>query len=148
LSFLPPFCRPFSIVASAKISLAQVIVAGETKLFARAGVSEFAHRCRVRRSIRGKCMPAVGGTRENQTSLPVFALYSLAQIHLSTVRENEDATAQAALAASGPAAGLDRSTASSAGAGRVAARVAMLLRSRHFLTEPKGRLTFDQTLAA
>jgi hypothetical protein len=32
--------------------------------------------------------------------------------------------------------------------GEFAARVAMLLRSRHFLTEPKGRLTFDQTLAA
>jgi hypothetical protein len=40
-------------VAFAKISLAQVIVAGETKMFARADVSGFAHRRRVRRSIRG-----------------------------------------------------------------------------------------------
>jgi hypothetical protein len=51
------------MVAFAKISLAQVIVAGETKMFARAYVSGFAHCCRVRRSIRGKFKPAVSGTR-------------------------------------------------------------------------------------
>jgi hypothetical protein len=67
-------------VAFEKINLAQVIVAGETKLFARADVSEFAHGCRARRSIRGKCKLAVSGTRENQTSLLAFAPYSLAQI--------------------------------------------------------------------
>jgi hypothetical protein len=47
-----PVCRPF-LVAFARTSLAQEIVAGENKMFARAEAREFAHRQPLHRSTPG-----------------------------------------------------------------------------------------------